>query len=148
MSEKVFPCLLIPGRAEEAARFYCDLLPDSRISRTVSAPSDPPRLIALEFELGGVFHLALNAGPDSTPGFTTSLVIACDDQDEIDRYWSALGAGGTPGKCGWLTDRFGIVWQVVPRDLPALLADPARGARVFEAMIGMEKLNIAALRAA
>jgi predicted 3-demethylubiquinone-9 3-methyltransferase (glyoxalase superfamily) len=152
----VTPCLWFDGVAEEATRFYTSLLPDSRIERVNHAPTDTPSgpaggVLTVEFTLGGRPHLALNGGPAFRFTEALSLVIACEDQAEVDRLWDALTAdGGAPGPCGWCKDRYGLSWQVVPRGLPDMLADPdrARAGRVMRALLGMSKLDLPALHAA
>lgn len=149
MSDRVFPCLLLPGRAEEAVDLYCALLPGARRLRAIrGGPGGPDAVLTVEFELDGRFHIALNAGPACDPSMAISLVASCADQAEIDRLWDGLSEGGETGRCGWLRDRFGIWWQVWPEPVTALLADPARAPRVFAAMVRMDKLDIAALEAA
>lgn len=149
MTERVFPCLLLPGKAEAAVAFYCGLLPGARRLRTVlGGPDGPDAVLAIEFELDGRRHLVLNAGPGAPPSMAVSFVLSCVDQAEIDRFWEALAEGGQPSRCGWVIDRFGVHWQVVPARMPELLGDPRRGERVFAAMIEMGKLDLAALEAA
>lgn len=143
----MFPCLLLPGKAEAAVAFWCGLLPGGRVLRVVR--DGPDMVAAIEFELDGKRHLALNLGPAPAPSLAVSFVVACADQAEIDRYWSALTAdGGAAGRCAWLTDRFGVAWQIVPARLPELLGDPERGGRAMAAMLAMDKLDLAALEAA
>lgn len=145
----VFPCLLLPGRAEAAVDFYCNLLPRARRLRTIrGGPGGPDAVLTIEFELDARLHLALNAGPEPEPSFAQSLVVSCPDQAEIDRVWDAFCDGGSPSACGWVTDRFGVMWQVTPAVIPDLLSDPERAPRVFAAMVRMVKLDIATLEAA
>lgn len=149
MTDRVFPCLLLPGRAEAAVDFYCALLPGARRRRVIrGGPGGPDAVLTIEFELDGRLHLALNAGPEPAPSFGQSLVVSCADQAELDRIWDAFCDGGSPSACGWVADRFGVMWQVTPARMPELLGDPDRGPRVFAAMIRMQKLDIAALEAA
>ena len=143
------PCLWFRSEAEEAATFYESVFPDSKIVNVMrGAPGGPA--VAVGFMLAGKPMLALNGRQDN--GFTDaqSLVVSCDSQADIDRYWSALGNGGEEGQCGWLKDRFGVSWQIVPRDMGALLGgpDPAAAGRAFQAMLGMRKIDIAALQRA
>ena len=149
---KVTPCLWFESQAEEAARFYASLLPDSAVTRVQRLPGDGPDAPALvvEFTLGGRPFLALNGGMRFEHSPAVSFSIDCEDQAEVDRLWAMLGEGGTYDRCGWLRDRYGVPWQVVPRALPRLLADPdpGRAGRVMQAMMGMEKLDVAALEAA
>jgi predicted 3-demethylubiquinone-9 3-methyltransferase (glyoxalase superfamily) len=142
-------CLWFRSEAEEAAQFYVSLLPGSRITSVMrGAPGAPP--IAVSFTLGGRAFLALNGRQDA--GFTDacSFVVPCETQADIDRVWEALTQGGAEGRCGWCTDRFGVSWQVVPGALGALLggSDRAASGRAMQAMMGMRKMDIAALEAA
>jgi predicted 3-demethylubiquinone-9 3-methyltransferase (glyoxalase superfamily) len=153
---KITPCLWFDGQAEEAAAFYTSIFPDSRIVGVHRSPGDTPSgpegsVLTVDFELAGQTYIALNGGPDFTFNEAISLSIDCEDQAEVDRYWEALTAnGGEPSMCGWLKDRFGVSWQVVPRIMPELLnsSDRAGAARALEAMLGMTKLDIARLREA
>jgi predicted 3-demethylubiquinone-9 3-methyltransferase (glyoxalase superfamily) len=153
--DKVTPCLWFNGQAEQAARYYVSLLPDSRIDRVVRSPADTPSgpagmVLAVEFTLAGKKFSGLNGGPQFPFTEAVSFQIACDDQAEVDRLWAALSDGGSPGRCGWLKDRWGLSWQVVPARLFQLLtdADPNRARRAMEAMLKMSKLDIAALERA
>ena len=153
--EKVTPFLSFDGKAEEAARFYVSLLPDSRIDRVFHSPMETPSgaagtVLLVEFTLAGKAYLALN-----TPGFqfteAVSFMIACDDQAETDRLWAALTKnGGEEVACGWCKDRYGVTWQVTPKRLLELIKDPdpARARRAFEAMTKMVKIDIAAVERA
>jgi predicted 3-demethylubiquinone-9 3-methyltransferase (glyoxalase superfamily) len=153
---RITPCLWYDGQAEEAANFYVSLLPDSRIDRVMRSPADNPStpegaVLAVEFTLAGQSYFALNGG--SLFHFTeaVSFMIACDDQQEVDRLWDALTAdGGSPSQCGWLKDRFGLSWQIVPRRLMELMnsPDPDRARRVMQAMMEMGKIDIAAIERA
>lgn len=151
---KLSPFLWFDNQAEQAAKFYTELFPDSRITRIVpyyeGAPMEKPSdTLTVEFEIFGKPFVALNGGPMFTFSEAVSFVIHCDSQEEVDRYWQALGEG-RPGQCGWIKDRFGLSWQVVPRVLDEYLADsdPQKAQRVFSAMITMEKMDIAALEKA
>jgi predicted 3-demethylubiquinone-9 3-methyltransferase (glyoxalase superfamily) len=153
--QKVTPCLWFDGQAEQAARYYVSLLPDSRIERVVRSPGDTPSgpagmVLAVEFTLAGSKFTALNGGPQYRFTEAVSFQIACDDQAEVDRLWAALTEGGSPGPCGWLKDRWGLAWQIVPRRLIQLLADadPNRSRRAMEAMMKMGKIDIATLERA
>jgi len=148
-------CLWFEQEAEEAARFYVGLMPDSRIDhfRRPSAATpgrEAGQVLAVEFTLAGAAMIALNGGMPA--GFThaISLTAACDTQAELDRLWAVLSEGGTPQRCGWLTDRYGVPWQVVPASLNDLLAqaDPAQTERIMEAMLSMVKLEIEVLERA
>ena len=157
-SQRLMPCLWFDGTAEEAARFYVSVFPDSRIDHvhksTIAWPAGKPGdTLLVEFTILGQRHQALNGGPNENARFneSVSLSVACEDQAEVDRYWNALIAdGGRPIQCGWLADRYGLRWQIVPRLMSELLADPdrARAKRAMEAMLHMVKLDVAALDAA
>ena len=146
--QKVTPFLWLDHQAEEAARFYVSLFPDSAVTAVTPGPNGAPMVVA--FRLAGVGFLALNGGPHFKLNEAFSLSIDCRSQAEVDELWEKLSAGGTPGRCGWLKDRYGLSWQVVPAVLPELLASPdrAKAGRVMQAMMGMTKLDIAALQAA
>jgi predicted 3-demethylubiquinone-9 3-methyltransferase (glyoxalase superfamily) len=152
---KITPFLWFDTQAEEAARFYVSLFPNSRmgtISRYGEAgPGPAGSAMTVSFELDGLPVTALNGGP--TYAFTEALSfsVACEDQAEVDRYWTALTAnGGQEGPCAWLKDRWGFSWQIVPKALPELLTDPdrARAYRAMQAMLKMKKIDIATLREA
>jgi predicted 3-demethylubiquinone-9 3-methyltransferase (glyoxalase superfamily) len=152
---KVMTCLWFDANGEDAATFYVSLLPGSRIGHVSRYGKDgrmPEGLaIVVRFDLAGTPYMALNGGPIFKQSEATSIVVQCDDQAEIDRLWSALTAdGGKESMCGWLKDRFGVSWQIVPSRLGEWMsnADPAVGARVMAAFMGMKKLNIAALEKA
>jgi predicted 3-demethylubiquinone-9 3-methyltransferase (glyoxalase superfamily) len=143
------PCLWFHAEAEEAARFYVSLIPNSKIGSVMrGAPGAPA--IAIDFTLDGRPFMALNGRQQA--GFTDahSFVVTCETQADIDRYWDALTRGGEESQCGWLKDRYGVSWQIVPRALGALLggSDPAASGRAMQAMLGMRKLDIAALERA
>ena len=147
---KVSPCLWFGGEAEEATKFYVSLLPDSRNEKVQKNTVDSPAgkagsVLVVDFTLAGQRFMALNGGPMFKLTPATSLFVSCKDQDEIDRYWDALlRDGGEPSRCGWLTDRFGLTWQIIPEELPRLIRDP----RGRDAMMAMVKIDLAALRAA
>jgi predicted 3-demethylubiquinone-9 3-methyltransferase (glyoxalase superfamily) len=153
---KISPCLWFNGEAEEAATFYISLLPDSRINHIQRNPADGPagkasQALVVEFTLAGQNYMALNGGMrfDYTPAI--SFKIDCADQAEVDRLWDALSSnGGAPQQCGWVKDRYGVSWQIVPMIMPQLSGGPdGEGAkRAMQAMLGMKKLDIAALRRA
>jgi predicted 3-demethylubiquinone-9 3-methyltransferase (glyoxalase superfamily) len=158
-TSKISPCLWFNGEAEDAANFYVSLFPESRIERIsryeqgTNLPVTFPAGTALmvEFTLSGQRFQALNGGPQFKHSEAISLSILCRDEREVDHYWSGLTAnGGSEGPCGWLKDRFGISWQVVPAGFEALMSDPdpARRARALQAMLKMKKLDLAAMRAA
>lgn len=145
---RIKPFLWYETEAEEAANFYVSIVPNSRVGTVMRGPGNS--VIAVEFELDGHGFTALNGRRG--PGFTdaTSFAITCTTQDEVDRYWGALTNGGEEGQCGWLKDRYGVSWQVVPSALVRLLGDPdpAKAGRVAQAMFPMKKLDIAALERA
>jgi predicted 3-demethylubiquinone-9 3-methyltransferase (glyoxalase superfamily) len=153
---KISPFLWFDREAEEAANFYVSLLPDSRIETVQKSVVDTPSgkagtVMVVEFTLAGQRFMALNGGMrfEYTPA--VSFVIDCADQAEVDRLWDTLSAnGGEPGRCGWLKDRFGLSWQIVPHDLPKILGGPNRegAARAMQALLGMAKLDFAALKRA
>ena len=153
---KISPCLWFASEAEEAAKFYVSLLPDSKIEHVQKNTVDSPAgkagsVLVVEFTLAGQRFLALNGGPEFTFNEAISLSVDCGSQEEVDRLWAALTAdGGEEGPCGWLKDRFGVSWQIVPTRLPELLADPdkAKAQAVMAAMMGMKKLDIKGLEAA
>jgi predicted 3-demethylubiquinone-9 3-methyltransferase (glyoxalase superfamily) len=152
----ISPCLWFDKNAEEAARFYVGIFPNSRIDRVDRAPADYPDgrsgdVLTVAFSLDGTPFVGLNGGPQFRFTEAVSFMVDCIDQDEVDRYWAALAAdGGEPGPCGWLKDRFGLSWQVVPRQLGELLQSEDReGARrAMEAMLKMGKIEIAELERA
>jgi predicted 3-demethylubiquinone-9 3-methyltransferase (glyoxalase superfamily) len=153
---KIFPHLWYAREAEEAAAFYASVFPDSRVDRVSALPSEspsgPPGTVKIvDFTLFGQRFQAMSAGPHHDFNDAISLVVLCDDQAEIDRYWDALlQGGGKPQACGWLMDRFGVRWQIVPAMLDEMMLDPdpARAKRVCDALLKMVKLDIAALRSA
>jgi predicted 3-demethylubiquinone-9 3-methyltransferase (glyoxalase superfamily) len=152
--QKITPCLWFDTEGEEAARFYTSVFPNSRIvdiARYGSAgPRDEGTVMTVDFELDGQDFVALNGGPGFTFNEALSLQVFCEDQDEVDRYWNTLSEGGEEGPCGWLKDRYGLSWQVIPRVLPELLADPDRekSQRVMAAMLEMRKIEIDGLERA
>jgi predicted 3-demethylubiquinone-9 3-methyltransferase (glyoxalase superfamily) len=145
-TQKITPCLWFDGKAEEAARFYVSVFPDSAVTKVTPGPTGAA--LVVEFRLAGVRFLALNGGPQFTFNEAISLSVDCRSQAEVDELWDKLSAGGSGGQCGWLKDRYGVSWQVVPAVLPQLLADPATAGRVMTALMGMTKLDVAALQAA
>jgi len=149
-------CIWFDDRAEEAAKFYvaafraCGREAAVTVMRRYPVDGLKPRnsVMTVEMALDGMRVLALNGGPHFAPTPAMSLMVLCRNQREIDQFWEALSAGGVPGRCGWLTDRFGVSWQVVPENMSALLADPVRAAAVMRVLSGMGKLDIGALRKA
>ena len=154
--DKISPCLWFDGDAEEAARLYTSLFPNSQIDSVDRSPADTPSgpegtVIAVNLTLAGRSYIALNGGPDFKFNEAVSFSIDCDDQAEVDRYWDALLAdGGEPSVCGWLRDRFGLSWQVIPRQLPEMLNSKDRDAarRAMQAMLKMVKIDVAELERA
>ena len=148
---KISPFLWFDTQAEEAAKLYTSVFPNSKVLDVQRQGPEAP-VFLVTFELDGTFITALNGGPvhaNFTEAF--SFQVDCADQAEVDHYWSSLTAdGGEPGPCGWLKDKYGLSWQIVPRALPELLGDPDREAadRVLKAMLSMQKIDIEALRAA
>jgi predicted 3-demethylubiquinone-9 3-methyltransferase (glyoxalase superfamily) len=151
-----YPCLWFDGNAEEAAAFYTELLPDSHVDKVSRSPADTPSgpagmVITVDFTLAGQRMQGLNGGPDFHFNEAVSFVIECEDQAEVDRLWDALSAnGGEPGPCGWIKDRFGLSWQIVPRELIRLMEDPnrERARLAMEAMLKMGKIEVEELRRA
>jgi len=153
--QKITPHLWYAKEAEEAAKFYTSIFPDSRIDRVTTMANEPPAgppgtVKMVEFTLFGQPFMALAAGPLDPFNHAVSFLVYCEDQAEVDRYWEALPRGGSEEPCGWLKDRFGVSWQVVPVALTEMLADPDRekARRCGEAMMKMKKLDIAALKKA
>ena len=147
---KVVTCFWYDGHAEEAAQFYVSLIPDSQITRRVTAGADQP-CVMVEFHLAGTPYQALNGGPQYQPNEAASISVTTHDQDETDELWNKLTAdGGKEGSCGWLKDRFGVSWQIVPRVLTDLITheDQIAAGRAVQAMFGMKKIVIAELEAA
>ncbi len=154
--QKISPCLWFDGRAEEAARFYTALFPDSRIDHVQRSLIDYPGgkvndVILVDFTLAGQRYQALNGGPHHPFNDPISLSVTCKDQAEVDRYWEALTAhGGKAVMCGWLKDKYGVSWQIVPEAFMAMMRDPdrAKSKRAMEAMMTMVKLDVAGLQRA
>ena len=153
--EPIYPMLWFDGQAEDAANLYVSLFPDSRITGIqrygAAGPGPQGSVMVVDFELSGRRFTALNGGPEFRFNESVSFVIPCESQAEVDRYWDALVAGGEPSYCGWLKDRFGLSWQVVPTELDRMMADPnpEKARRVTEAMLQVQgKFDIASLRAA
>ena len=153
--QKITPFLWYSDAAEEAAAFYASVFPDSRVTRVSrlqsESPSGPPGSVkVVEFVLFGQSFVAMSAGPLDPFNHAVSFVVSCDDQSEVDRYWNALLEGGSAEQCGWLKDRFGLSWQIVPRVLGEMMADPDRpkAKRASDALMKMVKIDIAELQAA
>lgn len=153
--QKITPFLWYSTQAEEASTFYASIFPDSRIVRVTSLPSESPSgpagsVKTIEFVLFGQPFIAMSAGALDPFNHAVSFVVNCEDQAELDRYWSALLDGGSTQQCGWLKDRFGLYWQIVPKVLGEMMASPdrAKAKRAADAMMKMVKIDIAALQAA
>ncbi|MBK5332421.1 MAG: VOC family protein [Ilumatobacteraceae bacterium] len=151
---QITPSLWFDTQSEEAAEFYCSVFPNSKIKNITyygdAGPREAGMVLTVEFELDGQTFMAINGGPEFTFDEAISFFINCADQKEIDYYWDKLGAGGQEGPCGWLKDKYGLSWQVAPEGMDAMLGDPKdeRGQRAMKAMLGMKKIDIAALQAA
>lgn len=137
MKNQMYPCLWFDGQAKEAATYYCSIFKNAKI--TAENP------IVVTFELNGNKFMGLNGGPKYKFSPATSFVIECETQEEIDHYWEKLGAGGRYDECGWLDDKFGVSWQVIPAVLHKLMADPEKSQRVVEAFMKMSKFDIQTL---
>ncbi len=152
--QKITTYLWFDHQAEEAAQFYTSLFPDSGILEVQrygdGGPGPKGQAMIVKFQLAGQEFLALNGGPRVRFTEAISLLVSCRDQQEVDALWEKLTAGGAPSQCGWLKDRYGLSWQIIPAALPALLgdADPARAQRAMQAMLGMQKIDIARLEQA
>ena len=156
-NSKMITCLWFDhGKAREAAKFYAATFPDSRVGPTLESPSDYPDgkegdELTVEFTVLGQSFVGLNGGPNFKPNEAVSFMVLTDDQEETDRYWNAItGNGGAESECGWCKDRWGFSWQITPRQLTGGLADPdpAVAKRVFEAMMTMQRIDVAKIEAA
>ncbi len=153
-NQKITPCLWFEGNALEAANFYTSVFPKSEIRDVHHAKADTPGnkeggVLMVAFTLAGQNYLGLNGPPHDKFNDAISMSVSCEDQAEVDRFWTALTAdGGKPVQCGWLKDKFGMSWQIVPKVLPELLSHPTKGKPVMQAMMQMVKLDIAALQRA
>ncbi|SDK68459.1 VOC family protein [Streptomyces indicus] len=153
--QKIITFLWFDTQAEEAAEFYTSLFPDSKITEVQrygeAGPGTPGTAMVVGFQLAGQQFTALNGGPQFTFTEAVSLYVECEDQAEVDELWEKLTAdGGQESQCGWLKDRWGLSWQIIPKELPRLLSDPdpERAGRAMQAMLGMRKIDVAALRSA
>jgi len=141
MTKQIYPCLWFDGQAQAAAKFYCSIFKDSKIL------SDNQMVVS--FELTNRRFIGLNAGPEFKFNEAISFVVECDTQEEIDNYWEKLTSnGGSEGSCGWLKDRFGVSWQIVPSVLPQLLSNPNKAQNVMQAYMKMKKFDIKTLESA
>ena len=151
---RITPNLWFDTEGEEAAQFYVSIFPNSKINAvthyTEVGPREAGLVLTVDFELDGQPFTAINGGPDFTFNEATSLLVNCADQAEIDHYWEKLGEGGEHGPCGWLKDKYGLSWQVAPVGMEAMLKDPdsAKSQAAMRAMLGMQKIDLAALQAA
>ena len=151
---RITPNLWFDTEGKEAAEFYVSVFPNSEITNVSyygeAGPREAGTVLTVEFELDGQEYTAINGGPEFTFDEAISLLINCADQDEVDYYWNKLSEGGEEGQCGWLKDKYGLSWQVVPVGMEELLTDPdeGRAQRAMKAMLGMKKLDVAGLRAA
>ena len=155
--QKIHTCLWFDGNAAEAAEFYASIFDNSKIG-TTSRYEDPKNRsgqpvgspMTVTFELAGQVFMGLNGGPQFKFNEAISFVVNCESQEEVDHYWEKLSAGGAPHRCGWLKDKFGLSWQIVPTALAKLMSDsdPQKRNRVMQALLKMDKLDIAVLQAA
>lgn len=138
MKNEIFPCLWFDGQAQEAAKFYCSIFKNSEITAD--------NQMVVNFTLNGKKFMGLNGGPNFKFNEAVSFVVNCDTQEEIDHYWDSLTAdGGKEGNCGWLKDKFGVSWQIVPTALPRLMSNPEKAQKVTEAFLKMKKFDIETL---
>lgn len=153
-TKELTTCLWFDGQAEEAANHYISIFEDSKLGKIAhygdAGPGPAGSVLTVEFELNGQKFVGLNGGPEFTFNEAISFQVSCDDQEEVDYYWSKLSEGGEEGPCGWLKDKYGVSWQIVPAVLPDLIgdSDPEKANRAMEAMLSMGKLDIAALERA
>ena len=140
MTNQIYPCLWFDGNAEAAAKFYCSIFSNSKITAH--------NQMVVTFELNGKKFMGLNGGPHYKFSPATSFVIECETQEEIDYYWDKLGQGGIYNQCGWLDDKFGVSWQIVPTILPVLLSNPNKAQNVITAYMKMSKFDIETLEKA
>ena len=152
--QKITPFLWFDGKAEEAMNFYVSIFKNSKVGRVTrygdAGPGPKRSVMSATFELEGQEFFALNGGPQFTFSPAISFFVNCETQEEVDALWEKLSAGGEKQKCGWVQDRYGLSWQIVPRKLPTLLGDanPARAKRAFESMMQMKRIDIDALERA
>ncbi|WP_329391088.1 VOC family protein [Streptomyces sp. NBC_01716] len=151
---KITPNLWFDGQAKDAAEYYIGIFPNSKITGIThygeAGPGPAGTVLTVDFELDGHRYTGINGGPQFTFDEAVSFLIECADQEEVDYYWYKLSEGGSEGPCGWLKDKFGLSWQVAPAGMEEVLNDPdqERGQRAMKAMLGMKKIDLAALRAA
>lgn len=137
MTNQIYPCLWFDGQAQAAAKFYCSVFKNSKITAD--------NQMVVTFDLNGKKFMGLNGGPQYKFSPAVSFVIDCETQEEIDYYWEKLGQGGTYNQCGWLDDKFGVSWQIVPTILPTLLSNPDKAQNVMQAYMKMKKFDIKTL---
>jgi predicted 3-demethylubiquinone-9 3-methyltransferase (glyoxalase superfamily) len=156
MTEKIVPCLWFDNQAEDAARYYVSIFNNSRINRISYYGNEgfdvhgqtAGTVLTVDFEINGNPFTALNGGPIFKFNEAVSFQVFCETQPEIDEYWSKLTGEGEEGQCGWLKDKYGVSWQIVPSVLPKLISDPARSERVMKVLLQMKKFDIETLKAA
>jgi predicted 3-demethylubiquinone-9 3-methyltransferase (glyoxalase superfamily) len=154
MPQKITPSLWFDNQAEEAARFYTSVFKDSKITNLTrygkSGPGPEGSVLTVTFELAGQEFIALNGGPEFKFTEAVSFTVNCETQQEVDEFWQKLSEGGEPGQCGWLKDRYGLSWQIVPTALQAMISDPdpEKADRVMSALMQMQKLDIGRLKQA
>ena len=154
IKQRISPCLWFDGQAEEAASFYVSIFKNSKITAVSrcgdTGPGPKGSVMVIGFELDGQAFTGLNGGPMFKFTEAISMIVHCETQAEVDHYWEKLSAGGQPGRCAWLKDKFGVSWQIVPTALAELMQDkdPAKSARVMQAMLAMTKIDIAGLQRA
>ena len=150
--QKISTCLWFDGQGEEAAKFYCGIFRNSKIKQVTrygdTGPGPKGSVMTVAFELDGCEFLALNAGPAFKFNHAISLMVNCETQQELDEMWDKLSAGGATEQCGWLRDKYGLSWQIVPAILPQLLNNPATSDKVMREVVKMVKLDIATMQKA
>jgi predicted 3-demethylubiquinone-9 3-methyltransferase (glyoxalase superfamily) len=150
--QKITPFLWFDDNAEEAMNFYVSVFQNSKVGNVSrygeSGPGPKGSVMSATFQLEGQEFMALNGGPDFKFTPAISLFVSCETQEEVDELWQKLSAGGKPGRCGWLEDKFGLSWQIIPTALPRLLSDPTRSQRVMKAMLQMNKIDVRQLQEA
>ena len=150
--QKISTCLWFDGQAEEAAKFYCSVFRNSKIKQTVlygdTGPGPKGSVMTVDFELDGREFLALNAGPKFKFNHAVSMMVNCETQKELDEMWDKLSAGGATEACGWLRDKYGLSWQIVPSILAELMKDPTKSDKLMQAVVKMTKLDIATMQRA
>ncbi|HEU0252646.1 MAG TPA: VOC family protein [Pyrinomonadaceae bacterium] len=151
-TQKITNCLWFDKNAEEAVNFYVSVFKDAKVLQTVpygdTGPGKKGSVMTVDFELGGQRFMALNGGPNFKFTEANSLMVNCDTQEELDYYWEKLSEGGQKVECGWLKDKFGLSWQIIPRILPELFSTPEQADRVMAEVVKMKKLDIATMKRA